>query len=96
VNPHEGSAARACKIEVPAGAEGMLMVGLSAIDLLAAVMTVLTSVDTLSGEIASGTIQAVAAKPIGRWELMLGKWLGFTAMLAALALAVRHFNRRDL
>jgi Cu-processing system permease protein len=60
---------------------GLLMVGLYAIDLLAVVMAVLTSVDTLSGEIASGTIQAIATKPVRRWELLIGKWLGFAAML---------------
>jgi ABC-type transport system involved in multi-copper enzyme maturation permease subunit len=59
----------------------ILMMGLYAIDLLVVVMTVLTSVDTLSGEIASGTIQAVATKPVRRYELLLGKWLGFTGML---------------
>jgi len=59
----------------------MLMMGLYAIDLLVVVMTVLTSVDTLSGEIASGTIQAVATKPVRRCELLLGKWLGFAGML---------------
>jgi ABC-type Na+ efflux pump permease subunit len=59
----------------------MLMMGLYAIDLLVVVMTVLTSVDTLSGEIDSGTIQALATKPVRRWELLTGKWLGFSAML---------------
>ena len=60
---------------------GMLTVGLYAIDLLVVAMTVLISVDTLSGEIASGTIQAVATKPVRRWEVLIGKWLGFAAML---------------
>ena len=60
----------------------MLMTGFYAIDLLAVVMTVLTSVDTLSGEIASGTIQAVATKPVTRRQLVLGKWLGFVGMLS--------------
>jgi Cu-processing system permease protein len=60
---------------------GMLMMGLYVVDLLAVVMTVLTSIDTLSGEIASGTIQAVASKPVRRWEILLGKWLGFAAMI---------------
>lgn len=60
---------------------GMLTVGLYAIDLLMVVMTILMSVDTLSGEIASGTIQAVATKPVRRWEVLIGKWLGFAAML---------------
>lgn len=59
----------------------MLMLGLYAIDLLMVVMTVLVSVDTVSGEIASGTIQAIATKPIQRYEILLGKWLGFAGML---------------
>jgi ABC-type transport system involved in multi-copper enzyme maturation permease subunit len=59
----------------------LLMMGLYAIDLLVVVMTVLMSVDTLSGEIASGTIQAIATKPVRRWELLAGKWLGFAGML---------------
>lgn len=71
----------------------MLMVGLYAIDLLTVVMTVLVSVDTLSGEIASGTIQAVATKPLPRWQIVLGKWLGFAAMMTAyLALLVGGIN----
>jgi ABC-type transport system involved in multi-copper enzyme maturation permease subunit len=60
---------------------GILMMGIYAIDLLVVVITILTSVDTLSGEIASGTIQALATKPVRRWELLAGKWLGFSAML---------------
>ena len=63
------------------GVGALMMVGLYAVDLLAVVMTVLTSVDTLSGEIDSGSIQAVATKAITRWELLLGKWLGFVGML---------------
>ncbi|MBV9081997.1 MAG: ABC transporter permease [Acidobacteriaceae bacterium] len=59
----------------------MLMMGHYAIDLLTVVITVLMSVDTLSGEIASGTIQAVATKPVRRSELLFGKWLGFAGML---------------
>jgi ABC-type transport system involved in multi-copper enzyme maturation permease subunit len=63
------------------GVDALLMVGLYAVDLMAVVMTVLTSVDTLSGEIDSGTIHAVATKPIARSQLLLGKWLGFVGML---------------
>lgn len=61
----------------------MLTMGLYAVDLLAVLMTILTSVDTLSGEIASGTIQAVATKPVPRWQVLLGKWIGFVGMLTA-------------
>ena len=61
----------------------MVTLGLYAIDLLAVLMTILTSIDTLSGEIASGTIQAIATKPVPRWQLLLGKWFGFCGMLTA-------------
>jgi Cu-processing system permease protein len=71
----------------------MVTMGLYAVDLLAVLMTILTSVDTLSGEIASGTIQAVATKPVPRWQVLLGKWLGFVAMLTAyIALMVGGVN----
>ncbi len=57
------------------------LVGLYALNFLVLAMTVLTSVDTLSGEISSGTIQAVATKPIRRHQVLIGKWFGFVGML---------------
>jgi ABC-type transport system involved in multi-copper enzyme maturation permease subunit len=60
---------------------GMLMIGLYTVDLLAVVMTILTSVDTISGEISTGTIHAIAIKPMSRWQILFGKWLGFAGML---------------
>ncbi len=58
-----------------------MMAGLYVVNFLTIIMAVLTSVDTLSGEIASGTIHTLVSKPIRRWEIVLGKWLGFTGML---------------
>lgn len=60
----------------------LLMAGLYVVNFLVVMMTVLTSVDTLAGEIGSGTVQAVVTKPLRRHEIVLGKWLGFAAMLA--------------
>ena len=59
----------------------MLLAGLYVVHFLNIMMTVLTSVDTLSGGIASGTVQTLVSKPVRRWEILLGKWLGFSAML---------------
>jgi len=71
----------------------MLTMGLYAVDMLAVLMTILTSVDTLSGEIASGTIQAIATKPVPRWQVLLGKWCGFVGMLTAyIAIMVGGLN----
>jgi len=60
---------------------GMLMIGLYTCDLLAVVMTILTSIDTIAGEISSGTIHAIATKPITRSQIVAGKFLGFAAMV---------------
>lgn len=59
----------------------LTMAGLYAVNFLGIMMAVLTSVDTLSGEISSGTIHTLVSKPLGRWEIVLGKWLGFSTML---------------
>jgi ABC-type transport system involved in multi-copper enzyme maturation permease subunit len=59
------------------------LMGLYGADLLTAMMAVLTAIDTLSGEIASGTIQAIATKPIERWHIIVGKWMGLAAVTTA-------------
>jgi ABC-type transport system involved in multi-copper enzyme maturation permease subunit len=59
----------------------MTIAGLYAVNFLGVVMAALISADTLAGEIASGTIQALAAKPVRRAEIVLGKWLGFAGLL---------------
>lgn len=65
---------------------GMLMIGLYTCDLLAVVMTILTSIDTIAGEITSSTIHAIATKPIARWQIFAGKFLGFAGMVVAFVL----------
>lgn len=59
----------------------LTMAGLYVVNFLTIMMTVLTSVDTLSGEISTGTIQSIITKPLRRWEIVAGKWLGFAFML---------------
>lgn len=59
----------------------LFMAGMYAVNFLVVIMAVLTSVVTISGEISSGTIQTLVSKPVQRWEIVLGKWLGFAAML---------------
>lgn len=60
----------------------LMMAGLYVVNFLTVMMTVLTSVDTLSGEIASGTIHTLVSKPVRRWEVVIGKWLGFAGMVS--------------
>ncbi len=49
---------------------------------LAAVMGIFAAIGTISGEVDGGTFQAILPKPIRRWEVVLGKWLGYAVMLA--------------
>jgi Cu-processing system permease protein len=58
------------------------MMGLYAVNFLVIMVSVLTSVDTISGEIATHSIQSIVTKPIRRWEVLIGKWLGFAVMVA--------------
>ena len=64
----------------------LLTAGLYAVSLLTNVVAVLVSVTTLSGEIESHTIAAIVPKPIPRWQVVVGKWLGY-AVLVLLYLA---------
>ena len=59
----------------------LTLAGLYATNFLMVMTAVLLPVDTLSGEIASGVIQTLAAKPIRRSEIVLGKWLGHGVVL---------------
>lgn len=66
----------------------MTMMVLYAGSMLTSLMAALISCDTLSGEIASGTIHAIATRPVNRWCLVLGKWIGFAVMLALYVLYI--------
>lgn len=59
----------------------LLSAGLYATNFLIIVISVITSVTAVSGEIETHTVETLLTKPMRRWELVLGKWLGFAAML---------------
>ena len=59
----------------------LLTAGLYSVNILVVLMAVLISVTAVSGEIDSHTIDALVTKPVHRWEIILGKWLGFAILL---------------
>ena len=67
--------------EIEIGLGVLFSAGLYVINFLVVVMGVLISVTAVSGEIDSHTIEALVTKPVRRWEIILGKWLGFAAIL---------------
>jgi len=66
----------------------MTLMVLYAGSMMTSLMAALTSCDTLAGEIESGTIHAIATKPVCRWCLVLGKWLGFIWLLTLYVLFI--------
>ncbi|MDQ3548084.1 MAG: ABC transporter permease [Chloroflexota bacterium] len=63
-------------------ASAMVLLGLYTVNFLAGIMTIFAAVGSISGEIESGTLHAVIPKPLARWEIIAGKYLGYFAMIA--------------
>jgi Cu-processing system permease protein len=59
----------------------LLIAGLYVVHFLTVMLAIFASVDTIAGEIATHTIQTLVTKPVRRWQIVLGKWLGYSAML---------------
>jgi ABC-type transport system involved in multi-copper enzyme maturation permease subunit len=72
---------RTSVIEMRFGYNLLLIAGLYVVHFLTVMLAIFASVDTVSGEIASHTVQAIVTKPVRRWQVILGKWLGYAAML---------------
>ena len=64
--------------EIPANF--LTMAGLYVTNFLVVIMSVLVSVATISSEVESRLIDTLITKPIFRWQLILGKWIGFAMM----------------
>lgn len=61
-----------------AGVMYATLFGMYLVFFLGALMSVLATVSAVSGDIESGVMQSVLARPVGRAGLVAGRWLGFT------------------
>ncbi|MBE3575725.1 MAG: ABC transporter permease [Firmicutes bacterium] len=66
----------------------MLVFALYGASLMVSVVTILASVGAISGEIDSGILQPIVARPVRRWEIVGGKYLGYGALLVLLSLTM--------
>jgi Cu-processing system permease protein len=64
------------------------MFGMFAVNFLSVLFAILLPIDALSGEIDSGVIQTIAAKPVGRADVVLGKWLGHAVIVMGYLVAL--------
>jgi Cu-processing system permease protein len=61
----------------------LTLLGLYAVNFLASFLALFLSVAAISGEVDSGTLQAVLARPLRRAELIVGRWLAYVGLIAA-------------
>lgn len=70
------------RVAVDAAIAGLTLFGLYVVNYLACFLALFLSVGAISGEIDSGTLHAVLARPIRRCELVLGRWLAYGALMS--------------
>ncbi|ACZ41383.1 hypothetical protein Tter_0462 [Thermobaculum terrenum ATCC BAA-798] len=63
-------------------ANALVLMGFYTVNFLCGVMAIFASVGSIASEIDNGTLHSIVPKPIRRWEIVLGKWLGYAFMLA--------------
>ncbi len=54
------------------------MFGMYLVYFLGSLMAVLSTVGAISGDLESGVMQSIIARPVSRAGLVLGRWMGFT------------------
>ena len=70
-------------VDIRVLAIGQLFVaGLYAISNIASLLAIFMAAGTIAQEIDQGTLHSIVSKPIQRWQVVVGKWLGGAAMLA--------------
>jgi len=60
----------------------LTILGLYAVNFLASLLALFLSVGAISAELDTGTLLAVMARPLGRAEFVLGRWLAYVLMVA--------------
>lgn len=60
----------------------ILLAGLYGVANIGALLAIFVAVGTIATEIEEGTLHAIVPRPLRRWEIVLGKWLGFAIMVS--------------
>lgn len=64
------------------------VLGMYAIHFLSSFLALFLSVGAIAGEVESGALHAVLARPIRRWELVVGRWLAGALMIGVYVVAM--------
>jgi Cu-processing system permease protein len=66
----------------------LTLFGVYVVNYLASFLALFLSVGAVSGEIDSGTLHAVLARPLRRSEFVVGRWLGYAILISAYVLVM--------
>ena len=66
----------------------LTLFGVYVVNYLASFLALFLSVAAISGEIDSGTLHAVLARPLRRSEFVIGRWLGYAVIIAVYIVAM--------
>jgi Cu-processing system permease protein len=66
----------------------LTLFGVYVVNYLASFLALFLSVAAVSGEVDSGTLHAVLARPLRRSEFVVGRWLGYAVMISVYIVAM--------
>jgi Cu-processing system permease protein len=84
----ENSTSAEARLSLGVAFATLTLFGVYVVNYLASFLALFLSVGAVSGEIDSGTLHAVLARPLTRAEFVLGRWLGYAALISAYVLAM--------
>ena len=70
----------------------VLNYSLSAVGFLLSILTVFLATSTLAGDIREKRIETIATKPIPRWQIVVGKWIGVMLLNVGLVVVAGVFS----
>jgi len=68
-------------LEYPMARSAITMLCLSSIKSLSALFAILLAGGAVSGEIERGLLTVILVRPVHRWQILLGKWIGLNIVL---------------
>ncbi len=59
----------------------IMLSGLYGVANIAGLLAIFVAAGTIATEVEEGTLHAIVPRPLHRWEIVLGKWLGFARLV---------------
>jgi ABC-type transport system involved in multi-copper enzyme maturation permease subunit len=70
------------RVLVGVGMASLTLSGLYIVNLLSGFLALFVSVGAVSAEVDSGTLHALLARPVRRWQFLVGRWLAYALIIA--------------